>query len=54
MIADSRFVVHDPFDHKGKWKEVFGNTNPVHIEIGMGKGRFIRSEEHTSELQSPS
>lgn len=41
MIADSRFVVHDPFDHKGKWKEVFGNTNPVHIEIGMGKGRFI-------------
>lgn len=25
----------------GTWKEVFGNNNPVRIEIGMGKGRFI-------------
>ena len=27
--------------HKGKWSEVFGNTNPIMIEVGMGKGRFI-------------
>lgn len=43
MIADSRFVVHEPFDHKGKWSEVFGNSKPIQIEIGMGKGRFIMS-----------
>jgi len=31
-----------PEDFKGKWKqEVFGNDNPLHIEIGTGKGRFI-------------
>jgi tRNA (guanine-N7-)-methyltransferase len=41
FIADSRFVVHEPFDLKGKWNEEFGNTNQVHIEIGMGKGRFM-------------
>ena len=41
VIADSRFVVHEPMEHKGKWKEVFGNDRPVHIEIGMGKGRFM-------------
>lgn len=41
MIADSRFVVHEPFELKGKWQEEFGNENPIHIEIGMGKGRFI-------------
>jgi tRNA (guanine-N7-)-methyltransferase len=41
FIADSRFVVHEPFDLKGKWNEEFGNTNPIHIEIGMGKGRFM-------------
>ena len=41
VIADSRFVVHEPTEHKGKWKEVFGNDRPVHIEIGMGKGRFM-------------
>lgn len=26
---------------KGKWHEEFGNDNPVHIEIGCGKGQFI-------------
>ena len=26
---------------KGKWKLFFGNSNPIHIEVGMGKGRFI-------------
>ena len=41
VIADSRFVVHDPFVHKGKWSALFGNENPIHIEIGMGKGRFM-------------
>ena len=27
--------------YKGKWAEYFGNTNPIYIEIGCGKGRFI-------------
>ncbi len=40
-IADSRFVIHEPKDYRGKWKEVFGNDHPIRIEIGMGKGRFI-------------
>ena len=34
-------MVHEPEKCKGKWKEVFGNDRPVHIEIGMGKGKFI-------------
>lgn len=41
VIAGSRFVVHEPAAQKGKWHEVFGNDHPVHIEIGMGKGRFM-------------
>lgn len=41
MIAESRFVVHEPQEQKGRWREVFGNDNPIHIEIGMGKGKFI-------------
>ena len=28
-------------ERKGKWKEVFGNDNPIYIEIGMGKGQFL-------------
>ena len=41
MIAGSDFVVHEPEQHKGQWQEVFGNDKPIHIEIGMGKGRFM-------------
>jgi len=40
-VAESRYVEHDPKKRKGSWKEVFGNNNPIHIEVGMGKGRFI-------------
>lgn len=40
-IGESRFVVHEPERLLGKWRAQFGNENPVHVEIGMGKGRFI-------------
>ncbi len=42
VIADSDFTIKDPEKKKGLWrKEVFGNDNEIHIEIGMGKGRFL-------------
>lgn len=40
-IASSPYVIQEPREKKGKWREVFGNENPIHIEVGMGKGRFI-------------
>ena len=40
-IAESEFTIDVPEDHKGKWNEVFGNDNPIRIEVGTGKGRFI-------------
>ncbi len=27
--------------YRGHWHELFGNSNPIHIEIGMGKGQFL-------------
>lgn len=33
--------VREPQTHKGKWREFFENTNPIHLEIGCGKGGFI-------------
>ncbi len=44
MIAESRFVIHEPKEYKGKWRELFGNSHPLRIEIGMGKGRFIMDQ----------
>lgn len=41
-IEDSEFAVDFPKQLKGKWKkERFCNDNPIYIEVGMGKGRFI-------------
>ena len=40
-IAQSRFVIHDPQEQKGKWAEAFGRKAPLHIESGTGKGRFL-------------
>lgn len=33
--------IREPELLKGKWSEEFGNENPIHIEIGCGKGNFI-------------
>ncbi len=41
IIAESPWIVQDPEEKKGCWKEVFGNDKPIHLEIGTGKGRFI-------------
>lgn len=34
-------VVLNPADWKGRWAERFGNDKPIHVELGMGKGKFI-------------
>lgn len=37
--------------YKGKWKSVFSRENPLHLEIGMGRGRFIfASAEANSDI----
>ena len=43
IIEESPFVEHDPKACKGSWVKRFGNENPIRIEVGMGKGRFITS-----------
>ena len=42
FVAESPSVVHDPIQYKGHWQEFFGNDRPIELEIGMGKGQFIR------------
>ena len=33
--------IKEPKTHKGSWSKLFANSNPIHIEIGCGKGNFI-------------
>ncbi len=41
IIINSKYVVLNPSENKGKYNMIFGNDNPIKIEIGMGKGTFI-------------
>ena len=41
-VAASDFVITEPDRMAGQWAaKVFCNNDPIHIEVGMGKGRFI-------------
>lgn len=40
-ILSSRYIIDNPFDNINNWNKVFNNNNPIYIEIGMGKGKFI-------------
>lgn len=41
VVNSSDYIVVDYKNYKGSWNNVFENNNPIHIEIGMGKGNFI-------------
>ena len=40
-IAASDLVIKDVENLKGKWREYWGNDKEIHIEVGMGKGKFM-------------
>lgn len=40
-ISSSKHVIQNYKEYKGKWNTIFDNGNPIHIEIGMGKGQFL-------------
>ncbi len=41
IINKSAYLVNNPSIYKNKWREVFSNNNPIHLELGMGRGEFI-------------
>ncbi len=41
LASHPEMVIQDPAQWKGRWHERFGNNNPIHIEIGSGKGQFV-------------
>ena len=41
IMDNSNYLVKNPLEYKGKWNKLFNNNNPIYIEIGMGKGKFI-------------
>ncbi|MFC4556740.1 tRNA (guanosine(46)-N7)-methyltransferase TrmB [Virgibacillus kekensis] len=48
LKENSHFVIPNPKTYKNRWNELFGNSNPIHLEIGTGKGQFLAgmAEKH--------
>jgi len=41
LASVNEFLIENPESLKGKWHEIFGNNNPICLEIGCGKGKFL-------------
>lgn len=41
IINESPYLVSNPTKYKNKWHDFFSNKNPIHLELGMGRGDFI-------------
>ena len=40
-LANCEFVVDNPYENIGKWHKCFKKEQPIHMELGCGKGGFI-------------
>lgn len=40
-LEASNFYIDNPEEYQGKWRQLFQNDAPIHIELGCGKGGFI-------------
>ena len=41
ILNNCPHLIKNPEDYKGKWLTLFNNNNPIYLEIGMGKGKFL-------------
>lgn len=41
IVESSSYVINDPTALKGEFSTIFPKSQPIHVEIGMGKGDFI-------------
>lgn len=41
LLEQCDYLIDDYSKIAGKWADLFGNDNPIHVEVGMGKGDFI-------------
>ncbi len=42
LVSYSDYVITEAQNYKGKWRELFSNNNPIHLEIGIGRGSFLK------------
>lgn len=40
-LKKCKFFIDNPYDYRGKWIDLFEKEQPIHLELGTGKGTFI-------------
>lgn len=48
IILSSELVITNSREYKNKYHKLFNNDNPIHVEIGMGKGQFLIEKARTN------
>ena len=41
IVGSSKYLVKNPYEYQKRWHELFNNSNPICLELGMGRGDFI-------------
>lgn len=41
IITNSEYLIRNPEKYKNKWSSLFNNNNPIHLELGTGRGAFL-------------
>ena len=41
-LEQSEIYINNPEEYKNRWRELFENDNPIHLELGCGKGFFVK------------
>lgn len=41
VLDKSSYLIKNPSEYKNKWNKLFGNNNPICLELGMGRASFI-------------
>ncbi|SDX57397.1 MULTISPECIES: tRNA (guanosine(46)-N7)-methyltransferase TrmB [Salimicrobium] len=41
LKENNHILAEEPFSNKGNWQQSFSKNQPLHLEIGAGKGQFI-------------
>ena len=41
IVGSSKYLVKNPYEYQKRWHELFNNSNPICLELGMGRSDFI-------------
>ncbi|TCO69841.1 tRNA (guanosine(46)-N7)-methyltransferase TrmB [Marinisporobacter balticus] len=41
LLSYTDYVIQNPIEFKGRWGKKFDNENPIYLELGMGRGKFL-------------